>query len=175
MKLRFLPYFCFISIGIFLLSSCLKNDEYEDYSEWRTKNQLFIDEAEVMMEDGQYLYEKISPVWDNNIYVLMHWHNDREETMGNITPVSNSLVRINYTLTNINGDTLDSSASFKCLPNGMITGFWTALTHMHVSDTVTAIIPYTAAYGAFGSGSVPPYSTLVFGIRLDSIISYQKR
>ncbi|MCH5237580.1 MAG: FKBP-type peptidyl-prolyl cis-trans isomerase [Muribaculaceae bacterium] len=175
MKLRLLFYSIFVFILFTTFSSCLGNDRSEDYSDWRIQNQEYLDKAEIEMENGELVYDKISPVWDNNVYVLMHWHNDRKETEGELLPLSNSTVKVKYTLTDIKGDTLDSSASFNCKPNGLITGFWTAVTNMRVNDTVTAVIPYSAGYGVYGSGSVLPYSTLIFGIRLDSIISYQKR
>lgn len=176
MKLRLLPYSLISVIAFSCLSSCLgNNDNITDYSGWKAENEAYIENAEMETENGRLVYEKISPVWDNNVYILMHWVSDREETAGELTPLSNSTVRIKYTLTNIEGDTIDSSPSFNCKPNGMITGFWTALTNMHVSDTVNVIVPYNAGYGAYGSGSVLPFSTLLFGIRLDSIISYEKR
>ena len=93
-----------------------------------------------------------------------------ERNQNKINPLSNSTCIVKYTLTNIDGDTLDSSASFTCKPNNMITGFMAALTKMAVNDTVTAVIPYTAGYGVYGFNSILPYSTLVFGIRLDSIV-----
>ena len=159
-----------------VLSSCLNDDNnLADYSEWKALNDEYIAKAEIESDAHGLIYEKFVPVWDNNVYVLMRWHNDRAATDGDLTPISNSTIRVKYTLTNIEGDTLDSSASFNCQPNSMITGFWTAVTNMHVKDTVTAVMPYTAAYGAFGSGSVLPYSTLIFGIRLDSILSYEKK
>ena len=121
-----------------------------------------------MTVDGKLAYQKISPVWDKSFSILLRWHNE-EKNPSEVTPLSTSTCHVKYTLTNIEGDTLDSSPSFRCIPNNMITGFMAALTTMRVNDTVTAVIPYTAGYGAYGSGKVLPYSTLVFGIRLDSI------
>lgn len=176
MKFKSFTNILSFSLLLLIFSSCLgKNDENENYSEWRTENEAFITKAETETENGALVYEKISPVWDNTVFTLMRWHNDREETANSITPLSNSTIAVKYTLTNISGDTLDYSADFKCKPNQMITGFWTAVTNMHVSDTVTAIIPSGSGYGAYGSGAVLPYSTLIFGIRLDSIISYEKK
>ncbi len=52
---------------------------------------------------------------------------------------------------------------------------WIATTNMLPGDSVTAIIPYTSGYGISGSNSVLPYSTLIFQIKLDKILSYDKR
>ena len=161
-------------IGV--LSGCLGNsNDGFDYTEWRKLNDAYFQACQTETDASGLVYDEISPVWDHSFSILMRWHNDRSLTAGSITPMSNSTVAIKYTLTNIDGDTLDSSASLKCQPNGMITGFWAALTNMHVTDTVTAVIPYTAGYGAYGSGGVAPFSTLIFGIRLDSIVAYEKK
>ena len=159
-----------------LFSSCLgNNNEANNYSEWRAENDAFIANAEIETENGLLVYEKVSPSWDNTVFALMRWHNEREANSNGLVPLSNSTIDVKYTLTTIAGDTVDSSSSFRCKPNQMITGFWTAVTNMHETDTVTAIIPYSSGYGAYGSGAVPPYSTLIFGIRLDSIVAYEKR
>ena len=162
-------------IAMVALNSCLDdNDTINDYSEWRLKNATFFEELGTETdENGALVYEKLSPVWDKSFYILFHRHNEWEEGGNHLTPLSNSTVNVKYTLTNIEGDTLDSSASMNCTPNSMITGFWTALTNMREKDTVTAVIPYSAAYGVYGSGAILPYSTLIFGIRLDSIIAYE--
>lgn len=159
------------------LSSCLNgDDDIEDYSEWLSQNTEYITKAEASGE-----YTKVVPKWDKASFVLMKWHNDRSLTSDARTPLDNSTIDVKYLLTNIKGDTIDSSyklttygdSIFRCRPNEMVTGFWAACTSMHVGDTVTAVIPYTAGYGLSGSGSIPPYSTLIFQIKLDSIVAYE--
>ena len=44
-----------------------------------------------------------------------------------------------------------------------------ALGHMYGGDKVTFIVPYSIAYGSSGSGSIPPYATLVYYIHVKSI------
>ena len=155
---------------LLVLPACLgDSDHSSDYSQWRALNQAYYDSIEIATENGVLQYVPITPVWDNSFTILMHWHNDPEENPSYITPLSTSTCVVNYTLTNIMGDTLDSSASYSCVPNNMVTGFMTALMNMRVNDTVTAVVPYTAGYGTFGYSSILPYSTLIFGIRLDSI------
>ena len=157
-------------VSLLLLPSCFGNSEETDYASWRTINtQAFNDSLTMIDENGVPVYSQIFPEWDRSFSILMRWHNDREPN-NTITPLSTSTCIVKYTLTNIEGDTLDSSAGYTCVPNNMITGFMAALTNMNVKDSVTAIIPYSAGYGAYGSGAVYPYSTLVFGIRLDSIV-----
>lgn len=156
-------------VSLLILPSCFNDKEGNDYSEWRNRNQAYIDSCESVMENGVFVYQKYTPVWDNSFSILVRWHNDPNENPSYITPLSTSTCHVKYTLTAITGDTLDSSASFECVPNSMITGFMAALCQMRVNDTVTTVIPYTAGYGVYGSNSIPPYTTLIFGIRLDSI------
>ena len=158
------------AVMLLMLPACLgDNDNSADYSEWIAANQQYIDSLEALTENGDYIYQRITPAWDNSFTILMRWHNDINENPSFVTPLSTSTCHVKYTLTSIYGDTIDSSASFTCVPNKMVTGFMAALTNMRVNDTVTAVIPFSAGYGTFGNGNVLPYSTLVFGIRLDSI------
>lgn len=159
-----------IAFSLLVLPACLgDNDNSKDYSDWRNLNQEYFDSIENVMQNGKYLYTKVTPVWDNSFSILLQWHNDPDENPSFVTPLSTSTCHVKYTLTAVTGDTLDSSASFTCVPNQLVTGFMAALTKMRVNDTVTAVVPYMAGYGAYGYGSIPPYSTLIFGIRLDSI------
>lgn len=169
--MKFTRIFSFCSaLSLFLLPSCM-GDSYSanDYSEWRERNEAYINGLEKETENGELVYDKVVATWDNSVYVLMRWHNDRAETINKLTPLSNSTVTLNYTLTTIEGDTIDKGAGFSCRPNNMVTGFWTAVTNMNEGDTVTAIVPSNAGYGAYSSGGVLPYSTLIFGIKLVSI------
>lgn len=172
--------FLLLPVSLALLSSCMGDDDDDsDYSEWRTENLNYITAAEAEMLNGQKRYEKISPKWDPASFVLMQWHKKGNAQTG-LKPLDNSTISIKYLLTNVRGDTLDSSYSqpdslYNCQPCNMITGFWIATTNMVPGDSVTAIVPYTSGYGAYGSGSVLPYSTLTFQIKLDSIINYDKR
>ena len=172
-----MKYFYLILSFFFLtLSSCLGGDDYEsDYSDWKAENERYIANAETEMLNGNLKYEKIVPDWETSIFTLVHWYNDRKETQNGIKPLSNSTIDVKYLLTNIYGDTIDSSESFRCQPCNMITGFWVAVTNMYPGDSVSAVIPADAGYGTSSFGSVLPYSTLIFDIKLDSIVAYEKR
>lgn len=156
------------------LTSCFNDDNpnYKDYSEWREQNLQYITDAERETADGKPVYEKLVPEWEKSVYTLIRWHNERSKERG-LTPISNSTVDVKYTLTNISGDTIDSSSSFRCRPSNMVTGFWLALTNMEPGDSVTTIVPYNAGYGEHSYSSILPYSTLIFTIKLDSIVAYQ--
>lgn len=155
--------------SLLVLPSCFKDSESTDYTNWRALNQAYYDSIATATVDGKLQYTPLTPAWDKSFTVLLKWENDPNENPSYVTPLSTSTCHVKYTLTNISGDTLDSSSSFVCVPNNLVTGFMAALMNMRVNDTVTAVIPYTAGYGVYGYGSVLPYSTLTFGIRLDSI------
>lgn len=163
-----------------LMASCLKDDPYETYEEWRVENTAYFDSIERGIPANGF--EKVAPKWDPASAILMKWHNNRALTAGNLMPLDNSTVDVKYLLTNVKGDTIDSSykltangdSIFRCQPTALITGFWIALTNMHVGDSVTTVIPWQAGYGAGGSGNILPYSTLIFQIKLDSIVALEK-
>lgn len=165
---RLFPLLFALSIAV--LSSCMKdNNSANQYSEWgRINTQAFNDSLNLVDDNGIPVYTQITPRWDPSFSVLLRWHEGGEYT-DDIHPLSTSTCRVRYTLKNIDNEILDSSTSYVCVPKNMVTGFMAALMQMSVNDTVTAIIPAKAGYGDFGSGSVLPYSTLVFGIRLLSI------
>lgn len=162
------------------VSSCMKdNDDTTDYTEWKEKNETYLAQKEVETGDnGEKLFQKIIPDWCPGVYVLARWHNDRSLTAGNLVPMDNSTVDVIYKCEYIDGTVLDSSAAhyadsvYRCKPNSNIVGFWTMLTNMHVGDSVTCIMPMSAAYGA-SSSSVKPYSTLIYHMKLKGIHAYE--
>ncbi len=172
--------FLLLPLTLLVLSSCLGgDDDDEDYAQWRTENAAYLTAAEAEMLNGQKRYEKIVPKWDPATYVLMQWHK-RGNSESDLKPLDNSTIKVKYLLTTIKGDTLDSSYSqpdslYSCRPCDMITGFWAATTTMHAGDSVTALIPYTSGYGIAGSGSVLPFSTLIFQIKLAEIQAFDKQ
>lgn len=169
--------FLILPTVLLAMSSCLGDDNEDDYTEWRQENAEYIIKTEASSE-----FQKIVPKWDKASYVLMNWHRHGNNP-NKLKPLDNSTIDVVYLLTNIKGDTIDSSyrqtaygdSIFRCRPSEMITGFWIATTSMNVGDSVTAVIPYMSGYGISGSGSVLPYSTLIFNIRLDSIVAYESR
>ena len=166
------------------LTSCLGDDDKKvDYSEWININETYM----IHMEDtvdaaGNKVFKKLSPVWapGPGVYVLAQWHNDSSLTASNLVPMDNSTVDVIYECSYVNGVVLDSSyrnttygdSIYRCKPSDNIVGFWTMLTNMHVGDSVTCIIPTTAAYGNTSS-SVIPYSALIYKMKLKRIYAYE--
>lgn len=165
-----------------LLSSCLGDDNTVDYTEWEQQNTSYVAEQEVKLApDGSRLYTRLVPEWAPNAFCLVKWETDRAATANNLRPLSNSLVNLKYDVEDIEGKRISDSYSsttygdsiYQCRPNQNIIGFWNCVTNMQVGDSVTCIIPYVAGYGESGNGSVKPYSTLIYHIKLVSIPAYQ--
>ncbi|MCM1152536.1 MAG: FKBP-type peptidyl-prolyl cis-trans isomerase [Muribaculum sp.] len=185
--MNFLKTTSYMSIVLMMsgLCSCLdSNDNEEDYTEWRKENEAYLDKAlNATSDDGTPLYTKIVPDWASSTYTLIQWHNDRSATSKNLTPMDNSTVDIKYAAININEEVINSSYSltangdsiYRTTPASMITGVRAALANMHVGDSVTLVMPYTAAYGTSLYGSIKPYSTLKFNLKLVSIPDYEKK
>lgn len=163
-----------LPVVLLFSSSCLKDDPKETYGEWRSQNEEYISNAE---KSGRYT--KITPKWDNTSYVLIDWIR-RGNSPNKIKPLDNSTVDVVYLLTNIKGDTIDSSfklstdSIYRVQPSQTCTGFRVALTSMNIGDSIEAVMPYFAGYGESGYGSVLPYSTLIFQIKLVGIPALEK-
>lgn len=158
------------ALALLVLPACFHdNNDAVDYSEWRELNtKAFNDSMLLENEYGELVYTVYTPNWDPSFSILLKWDEESEDP-SEVRPLSTSTCHVKYTLSNVDGETLDSSANFTCVPNQMVTGFMAALSQMRVNDSITTVLPYTAGYGVYGYGGIPPYSTLVFGIRLDSI------
>lgn len=163
------------------LTNCFKDDDSvaEEYREWKERNDLYMAEAEAKTdENGKAFYERIEPSWAPTAYTLIHWYNDRSQTEGNLSPMDNSTVGITYLLRNIDGDTISSSFAnrdsiYSSQPNVNIIGVWYAMTQMHVGDSVQLVIPSQAGYGERMYGGIPPYSTLVYDIKMKTVTAYE--
>ncbi|MDE7161043.1 MAG: FKBP-type peptidyl-prolyl cis-trans isomerase [Muribaculaceae bacterium] len=166
-------------LTILALSGCLGKNDSTDYTEWRKTNEAYVTTVQDSVSpQGTPLYTKVTPDWAPTAWIMMKWHNDRALTASALSPRDNSTVDVIYSLRNINGTLIDSSwarrdSIYRCRPCNNVVGFWRALTEMHVGDHVTAVVPWTAGYGAFGSGSISPYTTLVFDIRLKAIEGFE--
>lgn len=174
--------FLFIAVvTTILLQSCLSANDV-DYTDWKKENnEYFLNCQQQKDEDGNPVYEQIVPSWAPATSVLIRWHNDRSLTANNLVPLDNSTVDVKYQVEDIEGNLIQNSYSsttygdsiYRSKPSQNIIGFHCALTHMHVGDSVTMIIPASAGYGQQSSGSVKPYSTLVYHVKLKSIPAFE--
>lgn len=177
---RILPALLMFGAGL-VLTSCFDDEKTPEqtYAEWKSRNEQYLaDAAALKGEDGSLYYSRITPSWAPNTYILIHWHNDTTLTASNLVPIDNSVTSITYQLFDIDGKEISNSFSnsdstYTSRPSQNIIGMWAALTNMHVGDSVTMVLPSTAGYGSVGRTSIPPYSTLVYGVKLKAIPAYE--
>lgn len=173
-------------LAIPFLGACSDDDNdinLDSYSEWREQNEVWLKEmANKKNPDGTPYYHTVVPAWNPGAYILMHYFNNRSETVGNLSPLYTSMVDVRYVGYNCEGEPFDSSTidnsygklgirRFVC--NQVIQGWSIALMDMRVGDTAEVIVPYEIAYGTTNLGTILPYSNLRFNIRLEDIYRYE--
>lgn len=167
------------ALGALLLPlaiGCTKNDKsvWEEYAAYREANNAWLTEMQTRKNpDGTPYYKTIVPQWNPSIFVLIHYFNDRAETEGNLSPLSNSVIKANYHLSLYNGTGVDSAANYQTRLNNTIAGWGVGLADMRCGDTAEIVIPYAAAYGNQSQGTMLPYSNLCFRVRLVDIPFYE--
>lgn len=179
MRLLLLP----VAMLLVAMASCNdKDDVWDQYKEWHDLNVDFYNQQKfAISDDGQARFQTLTPVWNNSASILINWLNDRSATGNNLMPLLTSTVAVKYRGTLYNGVPFDSSylakdSLFTTTPGSVISGWTVALLNMHVGDSVEVVIPYVMGYGANGSGSaIPPFSTLLFNIKLVDILDYEVR
>jgi FKBP-type peptidyl-prolyl cis-trans isomerase len=89
------------------------------------------------------------------------------------SPKATDKVKVHYTGTLIDGTKFDSSVDrgepITFPLNGVIKGWGEGLQLMKVGEKARLVIPPSLAYGAEGTGPIPPNATLVFEVQLISI------
>lgn len=156
------------------LSSCLHGDA-DEYEEWRLTNDAYI----AALDTTQY--HLVSPAWAPQNSVYIKWHNDRRLTASNLVAISTSTVDIKYELEDINGTKLGNSYSvasgdsvYRSTPNQNILGMWIAMTTMHVGDSATLVIPYPSGYGQQITGTIKPYSNLIYHVKIKAVKAFER-
>ena len=164
-------------VAVTTLNSCLGDSVEDEYKEWRENNDAWYQQQ---MASG--LYTKLVAPWDPSATTLIRWHNDTMLTRNNLKPLITSTTDVKYRLTLYDGTPVDSSyyitspadSIYRSMVNQNVEGWMIALTHMHVGDSCTVIVPYQQGYGSYKKTDVMvPYSNLVFAIKLVDIYKYQ--
>lgn len=177
-----LPILLMLLIAIAVIPSCKldpEKDTWEYYKEWREANNAWLEEQQSKTdENGKAYYTKVIPEFDANAYVLVHYFNDRSATAGNLSPLLTSTVDVKYIGRMYNKEAFDSSylktdSIYRTKLTSLISGWAITLMDMHVGDSCEVIIPYQQAYGSSSTGSILPYSHLVFNMKLVDIPKYE--
>ena len=146
-----LIYSAFILLTLtFVLSSC---DE-DKYLEWKYLNETWLEQHK---NDSGFVQTE-----SGLCYKVIHQGATRR-------PNSSSIIYVKYKGELITGkvfdETEDEVVGFQL--SNLVPGWIEGVTKMNVGGRYIFYIPYELAYGEDGSGSVPPYSTLIFDITLD--------
>ncbi len=164
-------------VAVTMLDSCLGKTIEDEYKDWREDNDAWFQKQ---MSSGQYTV--LTAAWDPSAKTLIRWHNDTMLTKGNLKPLITSTVDVKYHVSLYNGTPIDSSyyltspadSIYRSQLNQNVEGWMIVLTHMHVGDSCTVIIPYQQGYGSNKkSDYLVPYSTLVFNLKLVDIYKYK--
>ena len=164
-------------MAVTMLNSCLGKTVEDEYKNWRQSTDEWFQKQ---MASGQYT--TLTANWDPSAKALIRWHNDTMLTKGNLKPLITSTVDVKYKLTLYDGTAVDSSylssspadSIYRSMVNQNVEGWMIALTHMHVGDSCTVIIPYQQGYGSTKrSDDLLPYSNLIFSMKLVDIYRYK--
>ena len=139
-----------ISVFTFLFTSCEKEDKYID---WKVLNERWLEQHKndpgFQVTESGLCYKVIR---QGN-------PNDRKAT-------STSYINVNYEGKLINDSIFDESEQYQNYLSNMIEGWQEGIIKMHTGDIYQFYIPWELGYGEDGSGSIPPYSTLIFQVEL---------
>ena len=156
---KYLIIFAVLAAGIWFLTSCSK-DEGASYEENLKKGQDYL--AANAMREG------VVTTASGLQYEVL-----REGKEGGRSPKSTDQVRCHYKGTFIDGKVFDSSYSGSPIVfplNGVIRGWTEGLQYMKEGAQYRFVIPYQLAYGPYGYGPIPPYSTLIFEVELIEVL-----
>ena len=98
-----------------------------------------------------------------------------QEGEGEDTAVIGDLVGVYYSVWLHDGTLLDSREEGSPLVDRLgdfISGFDEGVEGMRIGETRLLVIPWELGYGETRVGNIPPYSTLVFRVRLASITKF---
>ncbi len=179
-------YFFISLLGLFMLPSCDNSDDDFDPT-WKNENEAAFEK--IKTTDGYF--EATIPGGPGSVYYKV-----LESTTDTKPPLYTSQIKVHYEGYLIDETlfesvmeptkpfefTLDGSSFYsKNLITGqiqsqtgitVIEGWRVALQNMNVGDKWEVWIPWQLGYGSVGKGSIPPYSTLVYIIKLEEIVKY---
>ena len=185
MAMRRFPIFIATLMAMALaIVSCGDDDNtWDDYAEYRQANIDWLQQQyEKKDASGKPVYTMLRPTWDQGSYVLIRYFNDTMLTKDNPKPFLTSTVDVKYHGSLYDGTPFDSSylrtapadSIYRTKLTDVVGGWVIALTTMHKGDSCEVIIPCEQGYGSIERTGIPPYSALVFGIKLVDIYKQEK-
>ena len=159
-------YFLLIPLFLGIFQSCGGKKE-DAYAEWKKENEAHI---EKIRSNPAYSVATV-PGGPGAIYYKAL---ETPENGNGISPFYTSKVVVSYKGSLINETVFDdaSNRTVEFYVNGVVQGFGIALQNMQVGDKWEIHIPWRLGYGATTTGSIPPYSALIFELELIEISQY---
>lgn len=166
-------YFILVLFASFSMTSCLNDDNYETYEDWRVENENYFSKMiDTLDANGDKYYTELKSLAFPSYKILYH-----ELEAGNEdgrVPFYTSTVMTDYAghlyNTNVNFDE-GTNVVFKV--NEVIPGWTLALQNMKEGAKWRIVIPWELAYGSTGNTSILPFSTLVFDVKLVKITKWE--
>ena len=141
---------CISALTLFFASSCKSDAEKE------------LDNLQAYIEEHNITTEPTA----SGLYYI-------ETTKGTgVQATTGDLVDVHYTGTFLDGEKFDSSYDrgepfeFTLGTGQVIKGWDEGIAYMKEGGKATLIMPSSLAYGIYGSGSIPPYTSLIFEVKL---------
>ena len=159
--------FSFLVVILFIFStvSCLTDEEKEERT-YEVEQAELSDFIDLLIEEGYDV-----DTTDLGVYYI------ENEVGTGLTPQEGDTVSVEYIGSFLNGAIFDASADhwidgiweFVYIEQPIITGFNNALSVMKEGGEVDAIFPSIYGYGITGTGVIPPYTSLIFNIKLHDV------
>lgn len=178
---------CLCCICCLFTSSCSESDDkVDEYANWKARNEAFFATLEDSLKNAPDQWMKIKSYSldqttegkaSDYIYAKLI-----SEGEGTDSPMYTDSVRVSYqgrlipTASNPQGLVFDgtvygnydirTNATTKFLLSSLVTGWITALQHMHRGDYWRIYVPSDLGYGSSATSSIPAYSVLIFDLTL---------
>lgn len=195
MKERHIIGLLALIMAVLSLASCSEEDNtVVEYPDWQATNEQYYDnlfatarqkEASGDKSWRTYMLWSLDSATATHSYdhIVVHVLSESGET---VSPYISDTVRVHYKGSllpsatyktgyvfdqSYKGDSFNAATAVpvKFGVSEMVSGFTTALLHMHLGDRWEVYIPYQLAYGEDGQGAIPGYSMLKFEIDLVGI------
>ena len=185
-----LKHFLFIVTALYSMVSCKEEDGNEqEFVDWQNKNEAYFEQQyqlHSMQPSDVAIIRNWSQPSSKELSEIDHTECILVDVLasgsGTTSPYYTDSVEVHYSGRLIPSPSFPEGYEFdrsfystfdpeldvptKFALNNVVSGFSTAIQHMHRGDYWRVTVPYQLGYGTTTSGLIPAYSTLIFEIYL---------
>ena len=185
-----LKHFIFIVTALYSMVSCKEEDGNEqEFVDWQNKNEAYFEQQyqlHSMQPSDVAIIRNWSQPSSKELSEIDHTECILVDVLasgsGTTSPYYTDSVEVHYSGRLIPSPSFPEGYEFdrsfystfdpeldvptKFALNNVVSGFSTAIQHMHRGDYWRVTVPYQLGYGTTTSGLIPAYSTLIFEIYL---------